>query len=369
MAQSLSTILNDAGGRALVEKYLDKKFLERRNWNGVLANSKFLTDRGIPKNEGQYVQFTRLGRFRRPQTMALSTATNEYADPSSGALMSTSVVTVPVEFIQEYIDIPTVSAMTSWIDLERWAEEDMPMALKRRMHELVQNAFVVGRMTPGLWSSTSSVATTAFDASAEATVSIHGVSFTFKSAPKYYANNKATFADMTSNDKITWNDMRRVSTAIKLAGGMDVTAFISESVKNELMFDGKDGEFFSFAIRNNTVGNKALGSATEVDYSGIHLVVDDQPYTENFGAEGVRATNGPIHSILFTAKDAVGYINLGNKRASWKPSFHIQDVSKTGVVKTIGYLVPFQAAVLDDTWCAVLKTPVSQWLPNGTELP
>ena len=159
-SQSLSTILNDAGGRALVEQFLSEKLLERRDWDAVMANSQYLDDRGIPENSGQYIKFTRLNRFRRPQSMDLSTATNEYADPSSGASFGTQVVTVPVEFIQEYIDIPTISAMTSWIDLERWATEDLPMSLKRRMHELCQNAPLVGRMKPGQWSSTSTIAST-----------------------------------------------------------------------------------------------------------------------------------------------------------------------------------------------------------------
>ena len=139
MANTLATILNDAGNRALVEKYLSTSLLERRDWGGVMANTMYFDDRGIPTESGQYVQFTRLGRFRRPQTMDRSTASNEVADPASGAKFSTELVTVPVEYIQEYIDISKVSQLTSWVNLERWAKEDLPMALKRRMHELAQN--------------------------------------------------------------------------------------------------------------------------------------------------------------------------------------------------------------------------------------
>ena len=125
MANNLSTILTSAGGRALVEEYLSTRLLERQDWDGVMANSQYLDDRGIPENSGQYVKFTRLGRFRRPQTMDLSTASNEYADPSSGAVFSTEIVQVPVEYLQEYIDIPMISAQTSWIDLRRWADEGL----------------------------------------------------------------------------------------------------------------------------------------------------------------------------------------------------------------------------------------------------
>lgn len=367
MANTLASILNDAGNRALVEKYLSTSLLERRDWGGVMANTMYFDDRGIPTESGQYVQFTRLGRFRRPQTMDRSTASNEVADPKSGAKFSTELVTVPVEYIQEYIDISKVSQLTSWVNLERWAKEDLPMALKRRMHELAQNAPIVGRFKPGQWSSVSDVADTAFDATKEATVSMDGVSFTFKEAPKYYAAGRASFAEMEAGDRITWADVRRIALKIKLAGGGNVVMFASSSVINDLMHDGADGEFFSYAIRNSDVAKEALRDNKVVKYAGVTIVEDDQPYTEDPGAENVRATDGAIHSVVFTstAPKAIGYINLGGKKTNFKPSFKVQDISKTGVQITIGYMVPYQVAVLNPNWCAVLKTYVSEYTPNN----
>ena len=46
MANTLATILNDAGNRALVEKYLSTSLLERRDWGGVMANTMYFDDRG-----------------------------------------------------------------------------------------------------------------------------------------------------------------------------------------------------------------------------------------------------------------------------------------------------------------------------------
>lgn len=347
----------------MVERYLSKRFLERRDWEGVLANSRHLDDRGIPAQNGQYVKFTRKDRFRRPEHVNLS---SETSDPASGAEMSTQIVQVPVEFIHEYISISTIAQMTSWIDLEQWADEDLPMALKRRMHELVQNAFIVGRMKPGRYDSSGDL-TTPFDAEAEATVTLYGASFTFAHAPTYYANGRSNFSSLETSDRITWDDIRKVALKIKLAGGGNVVGYASSSLLNDLMHDGTDGEFFSYAIRNNAVGAAALQQNKVVPYAGVTLIEDDQPFTEEFGHENVRALNGPIHSLLLTstAPKAVAYINWGNKKTQWKPTFKVQDISKTGKEKTIGYTVPFQAAVINPAWCAVIKAPVSEFTPNA----
>ena len=366
MANTLVSVLNDAAGRALVERYLEKKFLERRDWEAVLANTAYLSDRGIPTQEGQYIKFTRLGRFRRPENVQLDTSAHEIADPASGATMDTTVLQVPLEFLHEYISIGRIAQMTSWIDLDQWAEEDLPTALKRRMHELVQNAFVVGRMAPGVWAS-DGTASTAFDASAEATVSLYGSSFTFQAAPKFYANGRANFADVEASDRLTWEDLAKIHTKLSLAGAMKIDgafcAFISEAVKNDLMQQDK---YFEAAIRGWSAGGKSLVNWQITKYRGWHFIIDDEPFTEDFGAEGVRASWGQVHSVICTGKNAAAFINLGNKRTKFKPTFKVQDISKTGKEKTIGYTVPFQAAVLNNTWCAVVKTPVSEYTPMGS---
>lgn len=361
-SNTLATVLNDAAGRALVERFLDKRFLERRDWEGVLANSKYLSDRGIPNEEGQYIKFTRIGRFRRPSNVDL---TAETSDPLSGATMATEQLNVPIEFIHEFISIGTIAMMTSWIDLEAWADEDLPMALKRRMHELTQNAFIVGRFQPGQYDASGN-ASTAFDTTVEKTVSLYGLSFTFQEAPKLYANSRANFNALAPSDRITWTDLQKAHTRLSLAGAPKVNgyymAFISESVKNDLI---AQDPFFQLAIRNWDAGKNALVDNQITTYAGWHFVIDDQPFTENFNAEAVRAAWGPVHSCILMGKNAGAFINLGNKRANFRPKFKVQDISKTGKEKTIGYTIPFQAAVLNPNWCIVLKGPVSEFTPNN----
>lgn len=363
---ALSTVLNNAGGKALIEEYLDKRFLERRDWDGVLANSMYLDTRAIPQNEGQYVKWTRKGFGRRPQTMDRTTAANEYADPLSGVVLGTEVVQVPMDYIQEWSGVSKVANITSWIDLDGWIREELPLSLKRRMHELVQNAFMVGRYKPGVYDASGNV-TTAFDTTPQAALTLDGVSFTFQSAPHYYAGATAFDEIDQSTPTITWADVRRVALKIKLAGGKDVVMWASSSVIDELMHDGNDGEFFAYAIRNSDAAKSALRDNRVTKYAGITIIEDDQPFCEDFGEENVRADTGPIHSCLFssTSPKAVGYVPLG-KKSSWKPEFKVQDITKTGVLKTIGYTIPHQVAVINPAWCAVLKTRVREFTPNNS---
>jgi len=360
MSNDLNTILDSDSNKALVEKYLLTKFLERRDYDTVLANSDLLQRFRLPDKSGQYVEATRKNTFRRPQKLAEA---NPTSDPASGAAMGVVKVKLPIEFLQEYIGVGTTARLTSWIDLDGWANEDLPLAIKRRIHELTQNAFLVGRMTPGVWSSTSSTADTAFDASAEATVSLYGISFTFESAPKYYAGNKPAFNDLEEGDRASFADLQKIVNGLALAGAPKMkggySCVFSQSMATDLM---KDDEYFAASI--NAFNGKGLREGQITQYKGINFFIDDEPFTEDYLDEGVRATNGQIHSAIITGKNAAGYLDLGGKRAM-KPTFKVQDISKTGVEKTIGYMVPFQAGIMNKAWCAVYKAPVSDYKPNA----
>lgn len=356
----LNTILDDAGNRALVEKYLVAKFLERRDYDTVLANADFAQEFRLPEGAGQYVELTRKNHLRLPQNVDLA---NQTADPASGASLAVSKRRFPIEFIHEYVGVGAIAQLTSWVDLEQWAKEDMPIALRRRRHQLAQNAFLVGRYQPGKYAADGSVAT-AFDTTVEATVTLHGVSFTFPSAPKYYANRKPNFAAMNGDDRATFDDLERIKNAIILAGGMKINGglvvVLSESMASDL---ARDDKYFNTVV--NAWKGEGIRKGELVQYKGLHFYIDDEPFTENWAAENVRAANGQIHSAIITAKSAFGYLNLGSKGAP-RPTFKVQDLSKTGVEKTIGYMVPNQAAIATPEWCAVYKAPVSDYTPNNS---
>jgi len=359
MGNTLATVLNDAGGAALVEKWLEKSFLERVNYDTLLANSEDAQKFKLPDKSGQYVQCTRKNRFRQPENVDLS---SETSDPASGASMGTEIVKFPIEAIHEYISASTLAMWTSWIDLEEWAKEDLPMALMRRMHKLTQNAFKVGRYQPGKYAANGTVST-AFDTTAEATVTLYGISFTFGAAPACFVNGKTTFAGLAPTDRFSMKDFINLKVKMANAGTPKINgryvACISEAIQADLMEDDK---YFRAAVQ--AFGGKGLADGKLMDYAGLAWKIDDEPFTENFLAGGVRATTGKIHTANVYGKGAFGYLQLGSK-SRVKPTFKVQDISKTGKETTIGYTVPFQVAIANPDFCGTITGPVSNWEANN----
>jgi len=368
--QDLNTILNDQGSRALVEEYLSTDLLERKDWDGVLANSNLGAQRGIPMHKGQYVKWTKKGHLRRPQNLNIGNS-EEATDPAGGAKFDTDILQYPIEAFQDFIEISTMARHTSWIDLKSWAREDLMLSLKRRMHELSQNAFVAGRFQPFLYAA-DGTKDIAADSVVEATaVSLWGVSFNFQDAPKYYAGGVETFNDLdTAQTKATWADMARCHTKlanakarkIVLSGRAGYAAVMSEAMHDDLLEDAK---YRDHAIRNDKIGDSLVMNHVSY-YRGWHIIIDDQPFTEESGAELARADYGPIHSAFLFGKDSWGYVPLQGQ-SSLRPKLKIQDVSKTGVSMTIGYTVPWQSCVIERPWAIHYRGYVSEHLPNAAD--
>jgi hypothetical protein len=366
MAINLATVLNQDDGRAVVEEYLNKRLLERRDWESVLMSTAYSRVDPISTHEGQYSKFTRKGRMRRPQKMA--TPGGAGSDPSSGANLSTNQIRLPIEWLQDYSDISTVGQMTSWIDLDAWVKEDLPVATERREHELVQNAFMVGRMVPGVWSATSDVVTTAFDQTAEATVTLYGESFTFLSAPKYYGNGKATFDTLEPGDTLKWSDIRSAVVKLSLSGAIKINGgymcVLSESMWNDLLTDDDQGRLDAAIKGGLKTAIKGLENQEVFRYAGMNFIIDDQPFTQDSGSEGKRANFGELHSALCFGAKAYTWMSIGG-RPSAKPRFKVQDISKTGFSHSIGYLMPVQVGIVNADWCLSITAPVSESKPNN----
>ena len=368
MANTITGVLNDSGAAGLVEEYLNKRLLERRDWETVLLNNKWGRVDPIDQHQGQWSKFTRKDKLRRPQTMPSPGGAG--SDPSSGAQLSIEQVKVPLEFIHEYIEVAKTLDWTSWLNIKQWINEDLPLALRRRQHELVQNAFLVGRMTPGLWSSTSDVATTAFDQTAQASPTIYGESFSFLSAPKYYANGKGSFADLDETDRLRWTDLSSLHVRLEMSGARKIdggyVCVLSSAAWNDLLQDDDGGRQTAAIAGGFKEAIGGLKNQTVFKYRGWMFVIDDQPFTEDFGNEGKRANYGKIHSCLcFGAKSFTWLPMTGKRGALRKPPFKVQDITKTGYSFTVGYMIPYQVAIVNPDWCAVLKAPVSEHTPNN----
>ena len=363
---NLNGILNQAGGAALVEEYLDTLPIARRSWETPLVNQASAQMRPLPGKVGQYTKYTRKGRFRRPQNLVAPGGAG--GDPLSGVTPTVDQVIVPIEYFQDFAQIATVAQDTSWLDLDSWAKDDLPVARMRRFHELVQNAFIVGRMAPGVYAADGSASTT-FDAAAEATPTIYGIGFTFTSAPKYYAGGAADFAALVAaENKITWADIRRAHTGLGFAGAKKVGGYyiccLSDSMWEDLLADDDDGRLTAAISGSLEKQIKGFEQFSTFVWAGTMFVIDEQPFTEATTAEGVRADYGPIHNALYFGADAFGYMPLAGKNAA-RTKFKIQDISKTGHELTIGYLTPWQTAIINADWCAVIKGFVSTDKPNN----
>lgn len=362
MSNNLDTVLDDAGGRALVEKYLRAEFLERADYDTVLANADFGTQFNIPEKSGQYVEATRKGFFRMPQNVPNATPES---DPASGATMAAAKVKLPMEFIHEFAGVGTIAQMTNWIDLENWAKEDMPIALIRRRHQLVQNAIKFGRMTPGVWAA-NGTASTPFDASVEATPTIYGITWDFKKGVEYFVNKKTAHAALNEQDRHKIEDYKRIVTRMANTGVRKIkgkyVAVISEAIQMDLM---KDDQMFAASI--HAFNGKGIREGQISDYAGIHWIVDDEPMTLEYGAanKAKRATYGPIHVAQIFGANSFAYLSLGKGKNAAVPKFKVQDITKTGGEKTIGYTVPNQVGVIDATACATLSGPVTEYATNA----
>ena len=366
---NLTNIVNQDGGLAMVEEYLNKRLLERRDWESVLINKKWGRVDPLKTYEGQWSKFTRLGRARRPETMASPSGAG--SDPASGAILATEQVKVPIEFLHEYIDVSKVAKMTSWVQIVQWAREELPYALKRRLHELCQNSFVVGRQTPGVWSSTGTIATTGFDQTAEPTVTLYGESFTFLSAPKYYCGNAADFSSMDMSSRANWADVRRIVVRLGNAGARKINGtyicVCSEASWNDLLMDDDNGRLTAAIAGGLQTAIKGLENQSVFRYAGVTFIIDDAPYTEDPGGEGKRANFGQIHSMLFFGEKSYTWMPMSGSKggAMENPPLKVTDTTKTGYSFSIGYMIPYQTAVVNDTWACVYKAPVSEYQPNG----
>lgn len=353
----------NTSGYTVVEQYLVEQYLAERTFETPLAQSGYGSKMNLPKRKGQYCKFTRRNKLRTPEVAV------EATDPESGATLSYEQINVPIEFIDDYIAISTMAADTSWLDLAKDAKELTFEAIKRYLNRATQAAFLMGRCKPGHRNS-SGVTTGAasyphFWTTPEATVTKYGVSFTFDPAPRYFTGGAKNFAELDGNKLFTMQAFRDIGVRLRNSGAPKINgkyiAVISESIKADLE---KDDTYFQAAIRNQAASTK-LFNGELADYAGFHWVMDDEPWClEMKGDQWKHVDGGNVHVAQVFGQDAFGYLRLGGQDSS-RPTFKVQDISKTGNLMTIGYIIPTQVAVLNRKWCANLIGPVGQPGNNG----
>lgn len=361
-SNTLDTILlTDGATRALVDRFLVKRLLKQREFNTPLANGNWALAQNIPTRSGDFARFHRVVHFRRPEK-----ALTDAVDPLSGETLTLERVEAPMEFIHEFVSLGQQARQMSWLDLSNTVMNQLRITQRREINFLLQDMFKVGRYQP-FQRDAAGAFTVNPRTTVQATVTLRGNSFTFESAPTYYANRRGAFSDLTTNDRHTMDVYRQVHTRLLNSGAVlidgKLIAVISDAVKNDLMDDDK---FFATAIRDGSMRTK-LSKNSLADYGGYHWVMEDEAFTEELGGtKDLFVSGGNVHTSHVFGMDAYGWIRLGGKN-SVRPSFKIQDISKTGNELTIGYTVPFQGVILNNEWCANIVGPVtSPGINDGT---
>jgi len=349
---------SSATGYTLVEQYLEKKYLAERTFETPLVQSKYFSKINLPKMAGQYIKFTRRNKMRLPEVAKEST------DPLSASILSYEQINAPIEFINDYVSISVIAQLTGWIDLAKDAKELTFEAIRRYLNRSVQAAFLMGRCKPGYRNSSGTTDGSTYPhfwTEAEATVTLYGQSFTFQTAPSYFGGGKAAFSDLQADDFVTMQLFRNARVRMKNAGARPFgdgkfAVVLSDSMKSDLE---RDDEYFQMAIRN-AKGQDSLFKGELCDYAGIHWIAEDEPWTLARGGSAVTlVSGGDTHVAQMFGEDSFGSMSLGGANAA-KPTFKVQDTSKTGNVMTIGYLVPSQQLVLQPNWAANIIAPVRE---------
>ena len=367
---NLDTVLRTDASRSLVEQILDEELLSRVVFDGPLANKKaYALSKAMPMHAGQYWKFTRKQHVRQPETDPMTSGAS--SDPASGITLGTDLVLLPIESHRQYGDIDVLAGMTSWIDLEEWVRNDIGgIAWPRKMHRLIQAAFVNGRNAPGAYNS-SGVVSTSFDATAEASLTRFGLTFTYAAAPRSYAGGAATFADLvTSQATLKWSDIRARWVGMDLARAPKIKAsdgpgymfVMSSSCWNDLVQDDDGGRLTAAIAGGLKSAIKGLESYAVFFYAGAYIVIDDDPYTFNAASEVARADWGDYHAVLCFGNEAYGMTSLGSKGMR---NFKVTDTTKTGANYSIGARIHWSCCIVNQNWCNVMIAKASITQPNN----
>lgn len=318
MAQNETT---GTGLTGAIQKYLAKKLLSETDIRTPLANSQHAVEGEIPKNNGQYIEYRLFGKIGLPGLLA------EATDPATGQVMSSSVVQVPIQEMGDYIDMSNLLLATDHVKFLDKCYDKIKEALKRQMNNFTQEAMLV-----------------------TATTSKYGLSFTNTKFPTIYANAKAAFANLVSDDFITMDDFLRgrsrlANSLVPSFGGYYV-AVICPAIRQQLEEDPK---FLDLVKRHEDMAKKTIIPGHLMDYRGIRWVEQDEPFQETLGGtEGTRVAGGSVLSAHMYGEEAFGYLGLSGMNAKI-PKFHYQDITKTQCNPTLGYRVTFRANTLQPT--------------------
>lgn len=346
-------VLSDLAGT--IQKYFEDSWMDRpqEDFRTPMANSEYFESAKVPPNSGQFVEFRKFDHFTietngtddTPKTYAES-ATDTSNEPTTGLTLSSSTFRCGLEVIAHWAPLSNLVTDTDPTDLVRKVKDEFFLYVRRVIHRLTNDRCV------------KSLSENALSASLG---TIMGASNMPAPLKTIFAGGVNTFGDLTADSVFTMKDLKRARSLLRnrrvpgIDGkmGSPYVCFICEAIKDQL---SEDPEFRDIVKRHQDWAGKVskIGELL-AEWEGLRFVLQDDDYRCKLpGAGGLLTTRSDAGSVLVAhvmGQNALGYVDFGGKggerRRTLRPTFKVQDITKTGVGPTIGWRMYYQACVTD----------------------
>jgi N4-gp56 family major capsid protein len=305
---------------AVTQEYFEKRNLEEREFvSSLLKNAQKPI---IPSGYKDVVHFHRWNKF------GLAEDVNEGADPATGESADITEVKVELAEIAKHISIPKYGDAQRFSSLIEQAYDKFDEQAERTI-----NRKMITYIEQGLSSGNSS----------------------FSAFTPRYANSKASFADLTTDDNLKVRDISRSTNYIQKQGfsntGKLVISISPWGLEDLMVADDDFREFVKYGGKDYMETGK-LGM-----WAGAHLEIQHEPFrATRGGTETTYAGSGDVTTTYIYVKEVSHGVVQFSGFNGIRPKFKVQDISTTGAAMTIGYRVPQGTIVLNPSAGIRLKS-------------
>lgn len=318
---STSNTFSDIAALSAKEYYERRSLEESEIKNGLL---NYGVKSSIPEHESKAIHWHIWDKF------ALAADVAETAEPSAIAANASEIDATLTEFAS-YISIPIFGDKVRMKSLIEESYDKFREQASRTANARIMDSLVLGD---------NSVAGNDFDP------------FT-----KRYCGGAGSFADLTSAaHAFNSKDMQRAVAYVEQnnpAQGAPICV-MDRFVKEQVLVNDQE---FRDLIKFRKIDAFEKNEVTF--WAGADIDFQADPQREALsslgGALGTYSTTGEVFTTFIFHPKAFGTVQLMGK-GGLKPKFHVQNISVTGATMTIGYRIPFKAAVLHSTWGVQLRS-------------
>lgn len=315
-----------------VQRFINREWMNqpRRKYMGPLANHRIGVPGNIPKHNGQVIEFRKFTDFSVPSN-GTDDSPKKYAendgDPSTGQSHVAVTVELPLASLRDFCSLGKMVSATDAVDLAKLTRDLFRVQQGRWIHRWVNDCFVKKILDTNTYGATP-------------------ISEPLKTI---YAQGAANFGQLNKESTFETADFKRAYSILNNAGvpkffGSRYAAFVDEAICSQLESDPN----FKEAVLRGWNTSKVLGGMQYIDIYGMLFIKQNDEYRAALGgALTTRADAGAVHVAHVLGPQCFAYLDLGSKKNRTSAPFKVQDITTTGVIKTIGWDIPFQASVID----------------------